>query len=87
MIGLLLMMNENLLKNLESRVSAIEQQIGNKELIVCYLRCGTIQLVCSKYETFEENCTACVRALSEFLQESGTIEVSTSGIGTYQVIN
>lgn len=80
-------MNENLLKNLESRVSAIEQQIGNKEPTVCYLRCGTTQLVCRKYETFEENCTTCVRVLSEFLQESGTIEVSTSGVGTYQVVN
>lgn len=81
------MTNENLLKNLESRISAIEQQMGNKEPSVCYLRCGTVQLVCSKYETFEENCTACVRTLSEFLQESGTIEVSTSGVGTYQVVN
>lgn len=81
-------MNENLLKNLESRISAIEQQIGNKEPAVCYLRCGTVQLVCNKYETFKKNCTACVRALSdEFLQESGTIEVSTSGVGTYQVID
>lgn len=63
----MIQIKESVLENLKSRVSAIEQQIGNKELTVCYLKCGAIQLVCSKYETFEENCMACIGELSEFL--------------------